>query len=137
MDRAGGDGGSDRSSDSGSPPVVWECRLSLASSWDWSWYLSEAAAGQAGQLHVASEQVWLVRGSDAGWGAGEQEQTDARGCWRPLLDPQGTAGRPRWGPAGAWGPWNVSPELRTELAGVLCGSRAARVPWKGAWGPQS
>lgn len=34
MERAGGDGSSAWSSDSGSPPAVWECRLSLVSSWD-------------------------------------------------------------------------------------------------------
>lgn len=68
MQSAGGDGGSDGSSHAGGPPVAWECRRSLASSWHWSWCLSEAAAGQAGQPHVASGRVWLVRGSDAGQG---------------------------------------------------------------------
>lgn len=34
MESAGGDGSSAWSSDSGSPPIVWECRLSLVSSWD-------------------------------------------------------------------------------------------------------
>lgn len=54
MESAGGEGSSDWSSDSGSPLMVWEWRLSLPSSWDWSWYLSEAAVLSLGNHKVAS-----------------------------------------------------------------------------------
>lgn len=44
MGRAGGEGSSVWSSDSGSPPMVCEWRRSLASSWEWSWYLQRSRA---------------------------------------------------------------------------------------------
>lgn len=39
MGRARGEGSSCCSSDSGSPLTACEWRRSLASSWEWSWYL--------------------------------------------------------------------------------------------------
>lgn len=54
MDSAGGDGSSDWSSDSGSPATVWECRRSLASSWDGSWYLQAAGEAWLGVQHRGS-----------------------------------------------------------------------------------
>lgn len=49
MGRAGGEGSSVWSSDSGSPPMVCEWRRSLASSWEWSWYL-ERSREQHGEV---------------------------------------------------------------------------------------
>lgn len=78
MESAGGDGGSDWPSGSGSPPMAWECRLSLVSSWDCSWYLWEAAEVSLGASKGAP--VWRVGGSEAG--PGEQAGTPKEGPTR-------------------------------------------------------
>lgn len=69
MGRAGGEGSSCCSSDSGSPLTACEWRRSLASSWEWSWYLgSRRQHGKTDQhrpapAHSTAAQLPLSRGT--------------------------------------------------------------------------
>lgn len=95
--RAGGDGSSAGSWGSGSPPTVWECRLSLGSSWDWSWYLRDASGGGGGTRCGCRPAEGGGRGG--GWRGGpEAGRGGGRGAGR------GPGGEDRNGGDGASSP---------------------------------
>ena len=92
MDSAGGDGSSDWSSDSGSPATAWECRRSLASSWDGSWYLQAAGEGTAGCPPPGLRDGWQEQPS-CPWGQREQHPPPGKRGWQTGVLLQGSARR--------------------------------------------
>ena len=123
MDSAGGEGGSDWSSGSGSPPMVCEWRLSLASSWDCSWYLWAQRRAQSGPLQPGSEG-WLVHGSES---RTRQVGVTAAVTQHPPRLPGGKGGR--WGDreAARPSPWGSGQSEEASIRGFQAAG-ATRLP---------